>query len=94
MTPACSATPLRVGLGPAGIPPLRAEGDGATVIRFMRRAEELGYAALSVGDHLDGRAAPMALLAAAASVTDRITLAAHVLCNEFRNPVICGQVVL
>jgi probable F420-dependent oxidoreductase len=57
----------------------------------MRRAEELGYAALCVGDHLDGRGAPVALLAAAASVTDRITLAAHVLCNEFRNPVVLAQ---
>jgi len=91
MTPVCSVTPLRVGVGPAGIPPLSAEGDGARAIRFTRRAEELGYAALCVGDHLDGRGAPIALLAAAASVTDRITLAAHVLCNEFRNPVVLAQ---
>jgi probable F420-dependent oxidoreductase len=33
----------------------------------------------------------MALLAAAAAVTSRITLAAHVLCNEFRNPVVLAQ---
>jgi probable F420-dependent oxidoreductase len=98
MTPAAAAgpaqpaePPVRVGVGPAGIPLLRAAEDGTRVIRFARRAEELGYAALCVGDHLDERAAPMTLLAAAACATSRITLAAHVLCNEFRNPVVLAH---
>jgi probable F420-dependent oxidoreductase len=57
----------------------------------VERAEHLGYDALCVGDHLDDRGAPLALLAAAAMHTERITLATHVLCNELRNVAVLAQ---
>jgi probable F420-dependent oxidoreductase len=75
-------------VGPAGLPPVADPGDGPRFLDFARRAEALGYSSLCVGDHLDHRGAPLPLLAAAAAVTHRLTLAAHVLCGEFRNPAV------
>lgn len=51
-----------------------------------RRAEDHGYAVLSMPDHLDGRLAPLVALAYAAAVTDRIHLGTTVLAADFRNP--------
>jgi probable F420-dependent oxidoreductase len=82
---------LRVGIGPAGIPPMTGPDDRDSFVRFVSRAELLGYDALCVGDHLDDRGAPLALLAAAAMCTERITLATHVLCNELRNVAVLAQ---
>ena len=82
---------IRIGLGPAGLPSLKRSGDGARFVDYVRRAEQVGYGSICVGDHLDDRGAPLALLAAAAVVTDRITLAAHVLCNELRNPTVLAH---
>ena len=82
---------VRIGLGPAGLPSLKQSGDGGRFVDFVQQAEHLGYASICVGDHLDDRGAPLALLAAAAVVTDRITLAAHVLCNELRNPTVLAH---
>jgi probable F420-dependent oxidoreductase len=77
---------LRIGVGPAGVP-----GGGRRFIEFAQRAEALGFAALCVGDHVGRQGAPLPLLAAAAAVTQQLTLATHVLCNEFRNPVLLAQ---
>jgi probable F420-dependent oxidoreductase len=82
---------VRVGVGPAGIPAVAKPGDGRRFLDFACRVEELGYAALCVGDHLDRRGAPLSLLAVAAGVTQRLTLATHVLCNEFRNPAVLAH---
>jgi probable F420-dependent oxidoreductase len=84
-------TLIRVALGPAGIPALRAPSDGAEFLAFVARAEQLGYAGICLGDHLDGRGAPLVALAAAAVRTQRLTLAAHVLCNDLRNVAVLAQ---
>ncbi len=82
---------VRVGLGPAGVPAIRQAADRERFVTFVRRAEELGYASVCVGDHLDDRGAPLVLLTAAAFATQRITLASHVLCNELRNPIVLAH---
>ena len=51
-----------------------------------RRAEDLGYAGLGIADHFDLQLGPVAALAAAAMVTDHLTLGAMVFCNDFRHP--------
>ena len=86
-----SSSDIRVGLGPAGLPAMRGAGDRGRFVDYVRRAEQLGYASICAGDHLDDRGAPLALLAAAAVATDRITLATHVICNEWRNPAVLAQ---
>jgi probable F420-dependent oxidoreductase len=82
---------VRIGLGPAGIPAMRRIADRDRFVAFVRRAEELGYASVCVGDHLDDRGAPLLLLTAAAMETRRLTLATHVLCNELRNAAVVAQ---
>lgn len=83
--------PVRVGVGPSGVPPIVGPGDGVTAMDFFRRMEAHGYHSVSVGDHLDDRGSPIALLAAASQVTATLTLACHVLCNEFRNRAVLEQ---
>ncbi len=58
---------------------------------FARRAEELGYAALYVTDHLGRQLAPSAALAAAAAVTDRLRIGPYVWANDFRHPLIVAR---
>ena len=58
---------------------------------FARRAEELGYAALYVTDHLGRQLAPMAALAAAAAVTSTLRIGPYVLANDFRHPLIVAR---
>jgi probable F420-dependent oxidoreductase len=82
---------MRVGVGPAGVPAMRRSGDRDAFVAFVRRAEELGYASVCVGDHLDDRGAPLLLLMAAAIETRELTLATHVLCNELRNPAVLAH---
>jgi probable F420-dependent oxidoreductase len=82
---------VRVGLGPAGVPAIRQPADRERFVAFVRRAEEIGYTSVCVGDHLDDRGAPLLLLATAASETQRLTLATHVLCNELRNAAVVAQ---
>ena len=58
---------------------------------FARRAEELGYAALYVTDHLARQLAPTAALAAAAAVTRTIRIGPYVLANDFRHPLLVAR---
>lgn len=58
---------------------------------FARRAEELGYAALYVTDHLGRQLAPTAALAAAAAVTDRLRIGPYVFANDFRHPLLVAR---
>ncbi len=58
---------------------------------FARRAEELGYAALYVTDHLSRQLAPPAALAAAAAVTRTLRIGTYVLANDFRHPLIVAR---
>jgi probable F420-dependent oxidoreductase len=82
---------VRVGLGPAGVPAIRQAEDGERFVAFVQRAEALGFASVCVGDHLDDRGAPLALLAAAAMATTRLGLATHVLNAELRNAAVLAQ---
>ena len=58
---------------------------------FARRAEELGYAALYVTDHLGRQLAPTAALAAAAAVTHNLRIGPYVFANDFRHPLIVAR---
>ncbi len=59
----------------------------ADPIASARRAEELGFDAVLVSDHVGPGVSPMITLAAIASATDRIRLGTFVLNNDMRNPV-------
>jgi probable F420-dependent oxidoreductase len=58
---------------------------------FARRAEELGYAALYVTDHLNRQLAPTAALAAAAAVTRTLRIGPYVFANDFRHPLLVAR---
>lgn len=55
---------------------------------LARRAEELGYDALMIPDHLGRQLAPIAALATAAAATRRLRIAPFVFANDFRHPLI------
>jgi probable F420-dependent oxidoreductase len=65
--------------------------DGRTFRELARRAEDLGYAALTVPDHLDDQWAPAPMLVAAAAVTTGLRLGALVYCNDYRHPVVLAK---
>lgn len=58
---------------------------------LVRRAEELGYDALYVTDHLGRQLSPIAALATAAALTRRIRIGAYVFANDFRHPLILAR---
>jgi len=58
---------------------------------FARRAEELGYAALYLTDHLNRQLAPTAALAAAAAVTRTLRIGPYVFSNDFRHPLLVAR---
>jgi probable F420-dependent oxidoreductase len=59
---------------------------------LARRAEAVGYATLLFPDHL-GIAGPLASMAAAAAVTERLRVGTLVLNNDFRHPGVLAQEV-
>src|SRR5437867_655531 len=56
-----------------------------------RRVEALGYAVLSVPDHLAAMLAPLPALVAAADATRHLRVATAVLNNDFRHPVVLAR---
>jgi probable F420-dependent oxidoreductase len=58
---------------------------------LARRAEDLGYSALSMADHLDNQFAPLIALAAAAEATTDLRLFTLVLANDYRHPVVLAK---
>ncbi len=58
-----------------------------------RRAEDLGYAGLTVADHFDAGLGPVAALMAAADATDTLRIGALVFCNDYRHPAVLAQEV-
>lgn len=58
---------------------------------LCREVEQLGYAGLSVSDHFGAQFAPVVALAAAAMVTERVTLGFNVLANDFRHPAMLAK---
>ena len=55
------------------------------------RAEELGYSAVALPDHLDEQCGLLVALTAVAAATTRIHLATLVLANDFRNPTVLAK---
>jgi len=58
---------------------------------LCRRAEDLGYAGISISDHFGAQLAPIPALAAAAAVTERVRLGFNVLANDFRHPAMLAK---
>jgi probable F420-dependent oxidoreductase len=58
---------------------------------FARKAEDLGYSALVVGDHVDAFMSPLVALVAAAQATRAIRLSAQTLVNDFRHPALMAK---
>jgi probable F420-dependent oxidoreductase len=58
---------------------------------LARRAEELGYAALSLADHLDETFAPLPALMAAAAATTRLRVMPLVLAVDYRHPALLAK---
>ena len=56
-----------------------------------RRAEDLGYSALSVSDHLEAEMAPLIALAVTAEATHDLRLTTLVLGNDFRHPLFLAK---
>ena len=56
-----------------------------------RSAELAGFDVFQVGDHIGAGVSPLPSLAAAAAVTERITLGTLVLNNDLRHPVVLAQ---
>lgn len=61
------------------------------VRELARKAEDLGYFALTVADHFDGQVGPLTSLAAAAQVTSTLRLGTLVLSNDYRHPVVLAK---
>ena len=58
---------------------------------LARKVEDLGYAALTVADHLDDQLAPVPALMAAADATTTLRVGALVFCNDYRHPVVLAK---
>jgi probable F420-dependent oxidoreductase len=66
-------------------------GDVAEVTRSARAAEEAGFDAFQVGDHVGSQLTPFVALAAAAAATSTIRVGTLVLNNDLRHPVLVAQ---
>ncbi|MDQ4070130.1 MAG: TIGR03621 family F420-dependent LLM class oxidoreductase [Actinomycetota bacterium] len=71
---------------------VRTAGGREEFLRFVRRADELGYDVLAAPDHL-GALSPFAALAAAAATTERLRLRTYVLNVGFWNPALLAREV-
>jgi probable F420-dependent oxidoreductase len=77
--------PFRFGVTASNAPPRQAWTN------LARRAEELGYDAFVMPDHLGRQLSPLAGLAAAAAVTSRIRIGAFVFANDYRHPLLLAR---
>lgn len=64
---------------------------GGEWARLARRAEELGYSALLVPDHLGQQLSPIAAIAAAAAATTTLRIGGFVFANDFRHPLMLAR---
>lgn len=62
-----------------------------TWVALARRAEELGYSAMLVTDHLGQQLSPIAALATAAAATTRLRIGGFVFANDFRHPLMLAR---
>jgi len=65
--------------------------DAAAWVALARHAEELGYSALLVPDHLGQQLAPIAAIATAAAATTTLRVGGFVFANDFRHPLILAR---
>lgn len=77
--------PFRFGLQASSAP------DRRTWVELARKAEDLGYAALTVADHLDDQFATTPALMAAADATTTIRIGALVYANDYHHPVVLAK---
>jgi probable F420-dependent oxidoreductase len=77
--------PFRFGVTTSSAP------TGERWLTRARRAEELGYDALLVPDHLSGQFSPVPALAAAAAATSRLRIGSYVFANDYRHPLLLAR---
>jgi probable F420-dependent oxidoreductase len=83
--PAAGGRPIRFAVQ------LTRASSGGQWTSLARRMESLGYAAISMPDHLGDQFAPVPALAAVAGATTRPRLTMAVLANDLRNPVMLAR---
>jgi probable F420-dependent oxidoreductase len=66
-------------------------GSGEAWAALARRAEELGYGALLVPDHLSQQLSPIAAMATAAAATTTLRVGGFVFANDFRHPLMLAR---
>ena len=64
---------------------------GAEWRELARRAEALGYATLSVDEHMDRALAPIPAMLSAAEATERLRVGSCVVANDFRHPTLLAK---
>jgi probable F420-dependent oxidoreductase len=64
---------------------------GSELAARARRAEQLGYHALVVPDHLNGQLSPVVAMATIAAATSTLRMSAFVLNNDLRHPAVLAQ---
>ncbi|MGI9624200.1 MAG: TIGR03621 family F420-dependent LLM class oxidoreductase [Acidimicrobiales bacterium] len=69
------------------------ETDVGNFLELCRKAEDLGYSAVAMADHLDDQLAPMVALTAAAGATTNLRLLTLVLANDYRHPAVLAKEV-
>jgi probable F420-dependent oxidoreductase len=65
--------------------------DGPELAARARRAEQLGYHALVLPDHLIGQLSPAVTMATVAAATSSLRISAFVLNNDLRHPAVLAQ---
>lgn len=58
---------------------------------LARKAEDLGFSTLLIGDHMGRSLAPLPALLSAADATTRLRVGPQVLANDFRNPAVLAK---
>jgi probable F420-dependent oxidoreductase len=64
---------------------------GQEVAAAAKRAEELGWSAITISDHFSAQLSPVPVLAAIAAVTHSVRLGTVVLANDFRHPAMLAK---
>lgn len=65
--------------------------DAAAWTELARKAEDLGFSTLTMGDHLDAQFAPTVGLTAAAAATTSLRVGALTYANDYRHPVVLAK---
>jgi probable F420-dependent oxidoreductase len=89
--PSSRPRPFRIGVQASAL-----EGGTAATTRdgwraLARKVEDLGFATLTVADHLDDQLAVVPAIQAAADATSTLRVGALVLCNDYRHPVVAAK---